>query len=691
MRLVRGIFGRAVSLAISFTLVLSTVQVAPAYAAPPEQPPARRELVDKRTASSRTWDNRDGTYTYESYVEPIHFKNPASGFFEEIDSSLVETLTPEGKGYKNRRNGFAIFLPETIAEQAVSISDDLGSVRLRPKGRLGEPPVHEAYEETSVPTPMTGNSRRYERAFGGADIVYDSVARGLKETIVLRSDTGKNTFSFDLDCPGFTPSLEASGSITFTSNATGAVRFEMVPPFMEDSAAEPAYSKAVHYELKSLGVNWRLDVVADEGWLGDPARVYPVRIDPTTYWTYTHWNYDAYVSDANKTINYGYETQARVGRHNAISTGITRTYVKPDLTGLTGDISVLSARLEAYCYDRAAASGTSRINLAFASGSWTEGGITWSNQPVCSYVTYDDVAEGEWGGWNVTGVVQNYVLGLSTNYGFRLYSSAEASDMTLCRFYTWEANSSGPRLVVNYTSEPDVEILAPSAQVPVRSDATTIHAHVRYGDVSGKKLAALHAQVATSPASPVISDTGSVPTTAPVVALPVPAGGWGQATRYWIRARAWGAGDEGLEAYSAPSDWTEWQPFEAKSLTASNDGQGLLPWKAQEPIGAGLSVDLVTGNVIGSRADVSFPALGGALTYGATYCSTRTADAGMGKGWKLASPKLTAGAQKAPNASFESADSNNNPVGWIWSWDLVTAVASSWQPAPDGTKYLMIG
>ncbi|MHB1341787.1 MAG: hypothetical protein ACYCX5_08505, partial [Coriobacteriia bacterium] len=84
MRLVRGILGRAVSLAISITLVLSTVQFAPAYAAPPELPPARRELVDKRTASSRTWDNRDGTYTYESYVEPIHFKNAETGFFEEI-------------------------------------------------------------------------------------------------------------------------------------------------------------------------------------------------------------------------------------------------------------------------------------------------------------------------------------------------------------------------------------------------------------------------------------------------------------------------------------------------------------------------------------------------------------------------------------------------------------------------------
>ncbi|MHB1342635.1 MAG: DNRLRE domain-containing protein, partial [Coriobacteriia bacterium] len=691
MRLVRGIFGRAVSLAISFTLVLSTVQVAPAYAAPPEQPPARRELVDKRTASSRTWDNRDGTYTYESYVEPIHFKNAETGFFEEIDSSLVETVTPEGKGYKNRRNGFAVFLPETIAEQAVSISDDLGSVRLRPKGRLGEPPVHEAYEETSVPTPMTGNSRRYERAFGGADIVYDSVARGLKETIVLRSATGKNTFSFDLDCPGFTPSLEASGSITFRSLATGEVRFEMVPPYMQDSAEERAYSNAVHYELKSLGVNWRLDVVADRQWLADPARVYPVRIDPTTYWTIEHPGADTYVTDAYPTTNYGLGTSALVGRYDAGASGKCRMYFKPVMDGLPTEISVLSARLEAYCYDRVVA-GTSSIQCSRVLAPWDEYAITWNNQPAVSLLTSDDVAEGEWGGWNVTSVVQGYILGTVYNYGFQLKSSAETVNNTLCRFYTWDHPTGAfPRLIVNYTSEPDVEILAPSAQVPVRSDATTIHAHVRYGDASGKKLSALQAQVATSPASPVISDTGSVQTTAPVVALPVPAAGWTQASRYWIRARAWGAGDEGLEAYSAPSDWTEWQPFDRKALTASNDGLGLLPWKATEPIGAGLSVDLVTGNVIGSRADVSFPALGGALTYGATYCSTRTADAGLGKGWQLAAPKLSAGAQKAPNPSFESADSNNNPVGWIWSWDLVTAVASSWQPAPDGTKYLMIG
>ena len=51
---------------------------------------------------------------------------------------------------------------------------------------------------------------------------------------------------------------------------------------MSDSAAGGALSAAVHYALDSVGPGeWLLHVDLDTSWLDDPARVYPVTVDPS--------------------------------------------------------------------------------------------------------------------------------------------------------------------------------------------------------------------------------------------------------------------------------------------------------------------------------------------------------------------------------------------------------------------------
>jgi len=252
----------------------NVVFVAPAAAV--EATLQRVELTDKRTAYSKTYDNRDGTYTFESYLEPVHYMDTSAGTWDEIDESLVETTTPQGRGFTNTANGFSLFLPETVADQPVRISGEVGTIEITPVGRPLEAEVQPALVQTSTPEPARSDTRTYSRAFASADLVYQSVARGVKETIVLDRPTQRTNFSFDMTCVGVEPSLDASGSITFTSSATGAVAYRMVAPFMvdssEDDAGDCAYSDAVHYELRPVGTNWRLDVIADKEWINDPAR-----------------------------------------------------------------------------------------------------------------------------------------------------------------------------------------------------------------------------------------------------------------------------------------------------------------------------------------------------------------------------------------------------------------------------------
>ncbi|MDP3631088.1 MAG: DNRLRE domain-containing protein [Actinomycetota bacterium] len=351
----RGYVRRLVAAVLSFTLLVSVVQVAPAAAKAVAPAPVKRELTDERTAYSRTWDNGDGTRTYEAFLEPRHYRDPASSAWLPIDTTLDATLTPSGRALTNRSNAFRFTLPEGIADADVTIGTEEASIRLRPKGRVLEKDVFDTFDATSSAVPMDGRTRRYAKAFNGADLLYESTARGLKETIVLAAPPSHDTFSFDMTCPGLVPSLDASGGVAFTRDSTGAVLFSMLSPYMTDAsvdeAGEPAYSDAVRYELTRRGVGWRLDVVADAAWLADPARVYPVEIDPTTYISGAFWAEDAFVTSAYPSTNYGTATELKTGRVNASGTGINRTYVKPDISGILGKgYSVLSAKLELYCF-----------------------------------------------------------------------------------------------------------------------------------------------------------------------------------------------------------------------------------------------------------------------------------------------------------------------------------------------------
>jgi hypothetical protein len=87
--------------------------------------------------------------------------------------------------------------------------------------------------------------------------------------------------------PGVVPELTGEGGLRFLDE-TGEVVFVSPPPFMVDSAdaassgAEAAVSTDVSYQLTPVEAGgWSLRMTPDATWLADPARVYPVMVDPT--------------------------------------------------------------------------------------------------------------------------------------------------------------------------------------------------------------------------------------------------------------------------------------------------------------------------------------------------------------------------------------------------------------------------
>jgi RHS repeat-associated protein len=133
---------------------------------------------------------------------------------------------------------------------------------------------------------VDGRIAYYRGILPQTDLELATQTYGVKETLILRSPQAPSQWVFPLRLDGLTPRLLAGRAVELV-NAAGEVTFELPPGYMEDSnvdphSGSPASSNAVSYELITLDDGSpALRVTADEAWLNDPARVYPVRVDPT--------------------------------------------------------------------------------------------------------------------------------------------------------------------------------------------------------------------------------------------------------------------------------------------------------------------------------------------------------------------------------------------------------------------------
>ncbi|WP_433797428.1 LamG-like jellyroll fold domain-containing protein [Actinoplanes sp. CA-252034] len=159
--------------------------------------------------------------------------------------------------------------------------------------------LHGAAEVTPV---VQDNTATYPDVLPGTDLELQTFTGGVKETMVLDSPAAANEWVFPLHLEGLTPRETGNGGIDLV-DATGKVQALFPPGSMTDSRFDPrsgdmTRSSAVQMSLTTLNSAPALRVVADRTWLNDPARVYPVRVDPTVTTVDTG---DVYVDNDNKT------------------------------------------------------------------------------------------------------------------------------------------------------------------------------------------------------------------------------------------------------------------------------------------------------------------------------------------------------------------------------------------------------
>ncbi|MFD8912157.1 RHS repeat-associated core domain-containing protein [Streptomyces sp. NPDC059575] len=341
-------------------------------------------MTSLRGERSRTFANTDGSYTTRLYKDP-QFHQRGDGSWAPVDTTVVprtdwrgdratlsgaQNLTgPSGlSGLSDSGLGWAVDATRNpLHFAATADADPVVTMRLDALHSVG----YSVVDATAVPGLASGATVSYAGVRPDADLELTARPAGMKEDVVLRSADAPTTWVFPLRLQGLTASRAADGSIAFLDEKN-TVRASIPKGWMEDSAVDPhsgdgAISTGVTLSLVSYDGRPAVRLQADETWLHDPARVFPVRIDPSV--TNVEDNSDTYV-EYPYDQNFAGDLELKIGTYDG-GAHKANSFLKFDSVGssLKNDY-VLGAKL--YMYDTWSASCTASSITAYpVTSSWT--------------------------------------------------------------------------------------------------------------------------------------------------------------------------------------------------------------------------------------------------------------------------------------------------------------------------------
>lgn len=287
---------------------------------------SRVEVESQRSATSTTWANPDGTLTTDQHAGPIRFR-AANGAWQNVDLTLVEqadgSVAPKGHPGKLRLKGAtrsaSLAAPSATENDVVSTDEGKSgtqNVSLAWKGKLGKPT-------------LAGNQATYADVQPGVDLVVEVLRTGFEQSFVIRdaaalarlaATAGAGSpvsWSLPVKARGLTARAEADGSISFV-DAKNVVVSHLAAPKAWDAVVDPKSGEHTSVAPVKLTVAQKgtgkavVTMTPDQGWLSDPARVFPITIDPTYASTYVWTSFDTYVSSMFPTATYSTSTELRV-------------------------------------------------------------------------------------------------------------------------------------------------------------------------------------------------------------------------------------------------------------------------------------------------------------------------------------------------------------------------------------------
>lgn len=398
--------------------------------------PQRQEVTSLRTLDRKVYQNPNGSYTTEVSQFPIHYKD-ADGQFKDIDTSVADS-NGELKADKT--------YTKPVLEKTSGNDGKVGGLTI--EGRTVILKVKGMGQKTGTPD-KTGIT--YSGIAQDTDLHYQVTPSGLKEEVRLSSVKGASKLSFELDVSN-AKAANDHGDLVFSDAITGKFLFKMPKPYMYDNSTastdKQALSEDVSYGVSQTGDSFDITLNANQQWLNDPVRKFPVTIDPTI--TLNAPYYDGFVESCNPTTTHYSEA------YMVADTGTCtrRSYACfSNLPTLPTGATITSANLQLYQYE--VSDANEPVGIYRATTSWNGTTLTWNNQPsLVSPATYtftDGTNNGQINP-DVKNIVTSWYSG-QPNDGVMLTANPETGTYhRTWRTANWTDPSTYPKLVINYTA-----------------------------------------------------------------------------------------------------------------------------------------------------------------------------------------------------------------------------------------------
>ncbi|WP_370055716.1 hypothetical protein [Leifsonia sp. EB41] len=470
--------------------------------------------VSSRSQFETVFQNTDGSKTAQFSTVPLNVQK-SDGSWATVNTQVTKDSSGDlTVGNHPLSPKFAADSGSSAGDYQVTSDDHTVSFNL--VGEKAEP----AGQATAAQREITGggaaSSVAYDNVASNTDLTYQVTPGQVKETLILNAkpSSANPSYAWNVHAPGLILAQDSLGDITFTDDVTGKVVFVTPVPAMMDSSAVAGQSSAAIKNVpvtltQTSTVDWQMTLTPDPAWLDDPARVYPVHLDPSLASNYAN---DTHSFENNGTVLSGV---AYVGNSRAGGDTMWRTVTHIPYEQLFG-YQVLTADLqESYAGDGTTNSTIGMVDIATGQ---SYGSVGTALSPIT--ISAGTSGYGDATGGGLASTLASWVNAGSANNYFMLGGQETAGA------YTYK--SLGLEMFVNYEAKPtagcsQVSVPDPNGFRPydivagVRGHRI---AHARSGDAdvpchlhagrwqrgSGRQLQLRHLQLTVTVRVPVVDD-----------------------------------------------------------------------------------------------------------------------------------------------------------------------------------------
>ena len=418
-------------------------------------PTGSRVDLSESTTMSTVFDLPDGSHVAMISQTPVRVR--CDGAWRELNPTLV----PDA--------GFGEYSPASTLTTITYASGDGSSDPVTIAGvhsTVGVAFIGSAQDEKLV----LGDKVVYTNVATDTALEYQTLPNGFKETVLLASPLAPEEVRFSMSLGGLTPRRDASGTWGLWRAGAAQPEFTLGDLLVTDSSldkkGDPAICPMPIMEINWVGDDACITCRIPRAWMDDPARVYPIKVDPTLTSTGSTAS-DTWVRStaSDDGISHASSTELIAGYYDS-STGHNRSIVRFDLSSIATSALVVSADLSLQQYWqyweykgqpthlgrflKKYANTVTWSGLGCKAGSPTAMAMPLETKTIAGRDVPVDFYSAA-----TLGVVQDWIAHPSTNNGFMIYQLENSAENTDCwrrfRSSNYSPASEKPSLWVSYT------------------------------------------------------------------------------------------------------------------------------------------------------------------------------------------------------------------------------------------------